>query len=224
MRRLQAAGAAPAAVAALAAPAPAPDGLSEDLARIRQSLNEANNALAAEKSRRMALESDVARLEREALEARATAAAAEEIAAPAASAATPSSANGADPDLQRVAQAAAFVASAARTASAPMGGAHTEIDDLRHELERLRAENAALSRHADGHGEMDRLEAAVLRERLQDIAAEIAVVAARASGSNALLQEGDTLPGESSDAIGAPDRDGPSLASRVRALKRRRAL
>lgn len=228
VRRLQAA-AGPVAKApaepAPAAPAPAAadDAVAAELARIRQSLNEANNALAAEKSRRMALESDVVRLQKEGLEAKATAAAAVEAALPGTQAAAGQAANGSDHELERVARAASVVSSAARTYPEPDHG-QDEIDELRHELERLRAENAALARQADGHGEMDRLETAVLRERLQDIAAEIAVVAARASGSNALLQEGEALPGESRDAIGAPDRDGPSLASRVRALKRRRAL
>ncbi|MGX1097047.1 hypothetical protein [Amorphus sp. MBR-141] len=226
VRRLQAA-AGPVAKApaepAPAAPAPADDAVAAELARIRLSLNEANNALAAEKSRRMALESDVVRLQKESLEAKATAAAAVEAALPGTQAAAGQAANGSDHELERVARAASVVSSAARAYPEPDHG-QDEIDELRHELERLRAENAALARQADGHGEMDRLETAVLRERLQDIAAEIAVVAARASGSNALLQEGEALPGESRDAIGAPDRDGPSLASRVRALKRRRAL
>lgn len=212
----------PAPAAAAPAASPAHGALAEDLARIRQSLNEANNALAAEKSRRMALESDIARLQKQALETRANAAAAVDAAGPV----TPAAAgrpNGGDQDLARVAQAASFVSSVVRSHGEP-GDGPGEIDDLRHELERLRAENAALARQADGHGEMDRLETAVLRERLQDIAAEIAVVAARASGSNALLQDGAALPGESPDPIGSPDRDGPSLAARVRALKRRRAI
>ncbi|MGX1307683.1 chromosome segregation ATPase [Amorphus suaedae] len=222
-KKTSAKAAAAAAAAAEAAAASAPDGVAEELARIRQSLNEANNALAAEKSRRMALESDVVRLQREALEARATADAATEAMAPAASSAIEPKANGSEQPVQRAAQAASVVPSVAGPRAGP-GYGQDEIDDLRHELERLRAENAALARHADGHGEMDRLETAVLRERLQDIAAEIAVVVARASGSNALLQDDGALPGESPDAIGSPDRDGPSLASRVRALKRRRAV
>jgi len=230
VRRLQAAAgltaAAVAAPVAEAAPTdPAAADLAADLERTRQSLADANNALASEKSRRMALESDVTRLEAQAREARASAEAEGEARRAADRAAPAAKVNGAgngDDSFDRVAQAAAAL-SGATGVSHERAGSTAELDDLRHELERLRAENAALARNADGHGEMDRLETAVLRERLQDIAAEIAVVAAQ-TRANGALGDGEQLSAENDDPLGSPDREGPSLAARVRALRRRRAV
>ncbi|MEW5424307.1 hypothetical protein HNS03_20520 [Amorphus sp. 3PC139-8] len=207
----QAKHAAPAAPAVSAAPAEAPEQRladGEEIARLGRSLTDANNALAQEKSRRMGLESEIERLRKAVAEAETAGEAARAAAASAATADTPAPV------------ATAPVATAVTVASSQADGPVS--DDLRHELERLRAENAALARYADGHGDMDRLETAVLRERLQDMASEIAVMAAKIRRE--ALADGDDTPlkGESNDPIGAPDRDAQSLAARVKALSRRR--
>ncbi|MDQ0313938.1 hypothetical protein [Amorphus orientalis] len=190
--------------------------------QLRRSLNEANNALAAEKSRRMGLESEAERLRRELADAASAAAAAQAAAGGTTSVASPPArANGADSSdaFDRVAMTAQSMVDHAGSAGAEASSKEADLTDLRHELERLRAENAALARYADGHGDVDRLETAVLRERLQDLAAEIAVVAARDRAAAAA--DGPGTPGSLSP-IGAPDQGAPSLAARVRALSRRR--
>lgn len=95
-----------------------------------------------------------------------------------------------------------------------------QLARLRNEVERLRADNARLVRAAGGHAEADRENAALLRERIQDLAAGIVGVAARGDREiEAQVDAAITQQEPSTAAIGAPDPDVPDLATRIRARR-----
>lgn len=105
----------------------------------------------------------------------------------------------------------------ANAAKAHAEAAGEELAQLRHESERLRAENAELARAAGGRAEADRENAMALRARIEDLAAGI--VAAAAKGDREIGARVDAAlaqPELSPAAVGAPAPDAPGLAARIR--------
>jgi hypothetical protein len=98
---------------------------------------------------------------------------------------------------------------------------------LRHEIERLRTENAALSRAAAGHGGADLEKTENLRQLVQEIAAELVTRAASADAEVAARVDGELarMPPKADPVplpVGAPPSSGgPTLSARLRALRSR---
>jgi chromosome segregation ATPase len=97
-----------------------------------------------------------------------------------------------------------------------------QLERASEETVRVQAELSALKREAEGSWQAERAENALLRERINDIAAEVAQLAVALEGPGspieAILAEGKNGPNGHGTA---KSQDGGSLADRIRALQAR---
>ncbi len=107
------------------------------------------------------------------------------------------------------------------------------LAQVREDRDRLQQEVATLKQQADSTWQNERVESALLRERINDVAAEVVRLAANLEGTNSPIQrilEQPAAPGSrpngsgrTSDNVETNDLNRPvSLADRIRALQRTR--
>jgi chromosome segregation ATPase len=141
--------------------------------------------------------------------------------------------------LRLAAQAAAKVEADLRAELAGIDGRHQaatqtlrserglierQLERASEEGTRLQAELSALKRDAEGSWASERVESALLRERINDIAAEVARLAVALEGPDSpievILAEGASHGGNGHGTAGAAP-EGGNLAERIRALQSR---
>jgi chromosome segregation ATPase len=108
-------------------------------------------------------------------------------------------------------------------------GVEAQLDRAREDRAKLQREIAALKREAEASWEKERVENALLRERINDVAAEVARLTSALEGPGSpidalIAQDGEpaTVNGAPPSAPSAPaDANRGSLADRIRALQNR---